>query len=189
MNHASAGQDAGVDPRRALAALLPELRVFGRFLSGSREEGDDLVQEAVLRTLRALEEGRLPATLTAAVPGGDATRPGAALRPWCLAVIRNVFHEQRRARRREAAHRQTGVLAAEQVVPPAPQDGHGEMQDLTRGLAALPPLLREALILVGAQGLSHEEAAEVCGVPVGTMKARVSRARSQLARVVDRTPA
>jgi RNA polymerase sigma-70 factor (ECF subfamily) len=55
------------------------------------------------------------------------------------------------------------------------------MRDLARALAALPPALREALVLVGAQGLSHEQAAAICQVPVGTMKARVSRARRQLA--------
>ena len=59
----------------------------------------------------------------------------------------------------------------------AGQHGSLELADLQRHLFALPPLLREALVLVGAQGLSHEEAAAICGVPVGTMKARVSRAR------------
>ena len=47
-------------------------------------------------------------------------------------------------------------------------------------------VLREALVLVGAQELTHEEAAQICGVPVGTMKARVSRARSELTRVLPR---
>jgi RNA polymerase sigma-70 factor (ECF subfamily) len=52
---------------------------------------------------------------------------------------------------------------------------------MARMLWTLPPLLREALVLVGAQELTHEEAADICGVPVGTMRARVSRARSKLA--------
>ena len=58
------------------------------------------------------------------------------------------------------------------------------LRDLQRTLWSLPPLLREALVLVGAQELTHEEAASICGVPVGTMKARVSRARAQLAELV-----
>jgi RNA polymerase sigma-70 factor (ECF subfamily) len=65
------------------------------------------------------------------------------------------------------------------------QDGETEIADLQRLLWTLPPLLREALVLVGAQGMSHEEAAEVCAVPVGTMKARVSRARAQIAKAMD----
>ncbi len=61
-----------------------------------------------------------------------------------------------------------------------------DVQDLAQQLRALSPLLREALILVGAQGLSYDEAARICGVPSGTMKARVSRARQQLAQALDR---
>ena len=57
------------------------------------------------------------------------------------------------------------------------------MSDLQRLLFALPPLMREALVLVGAQELSHEVAAQIAGVPVGTMKARVSRARTMLAKM------
>jgi RNA polymerase sigma-70 factor (ECF subfamily) len=62
------------------------------------------------------------------------------------------------------------------------------MQDLARALAALPPALREALVLVGARGLSYEEAAAVCNVPIGTMKARVSRGRRRLAAALEGDP-
>jgi len=98
-------------------------------------------------------------------------------------VIRNIFHENIRSRKREA------VRLRENPAPdfaPAAQEGPGNMRDLARALGALSPLLREALVLVGAQGLSYEQASVVCGVPVGTVKARVSRARRQLARALDR---
>lgn len=152
--------------RNRLAELLPELRAFARFLVGSRSEADDLVQEAVVRTLQALP--RLAEDID--------------LRPWCMAVIRNAFYEQLRLRKREARLQD----ATEPQVAAAAQEGPGRMRDLGRALGELPPLLREALVLVGAQGLSNEAAAEVCGVPVGTMKARVSRARRQLAGALDR---
>jgi RNA polymerase sigma-70 factor (ECF subfamily) len=161
------------DVRTALARLLPELRGFARYLAGDRAEADDLVQEAVLRTLRALEAAGVDGATTPAITG---------LRPWCLGVIRNVYHEQLRARRRAARH--AGSVVG--ISPPPPQEGRGDIRDLAHGLAALPPLLREALLLIGAQGLSLEAAAAVCRVPVGTMKARVSRARRQLAAVLDR---
>ncbi|TCZ59945.1 sigma-70 family RNA polymerase sigma factor [Roseicella aquatilis] len=155
-------------PRAALAGLLPELRAFARFLCGSRIEADDLVQEALARTLRSLDER---------------AEPVEDLRAWCLAVIRNIFHEQLRARKREMARLRDAVP---EEPPPPPQETPGQMRDLARALAGLPPLLREAVILVGAQGLSHAEAARVCNVPVGTMKARVSRARTQLAAALGR---
>lgn len=164
------GQESDRRLRRDLAVLLPELRAFARFLAGSASEADDLVQEALLRTLRALDGGRAAEV---------------ALRPWCLAVIRNVFQEQLRARKRETRHREHSAVAAA-TAPAAPeQEQRGEVRDLARALQNLPPLLREALVLVGAQGLSYEEAAAVCGVPPGTMKARVSRARRQLAAALD----
>jgi RNA polymerase sigma-70 factor, ECF subfamily len=156
--------------RTALAQLLPELRAFARYLSGSRTEADDLVQEAVLRTLRSL----------------DGRSEGVDLRAWCLAVIRNTFHEQLRSRRRE--RRLAESLPDEEAGAPAEQEVPGRMRDLTRALRELPPLLREAVILVGAQGLSHQEAAAICAVPLGTMKARVSRARRLLADALEKQP-
>lgn len=175
MDHIPPAEVAQDRLRPALARLLPELRAFARFLAGSRAEADDLVQEALLRTLRAAEQGRFD----------GATEPP-ALRPWCLSVIRNVFHEQRRARRREVRHIEAGVLAATLPAARAPQEAPGEIRDLVRALAGLSPLLREALVLVGAQGLAYEEAAAICGVPLGTMKARVARARRELAAIRQR---
>jgi RNA polymerase sigma-70 factor (ECF subfamily) len=155
------------DLRSALADLLPELRAFARFLAGTKAEADDLVQEALTRTLQKMHE--LPTA--------------ADMKPWCFAVLRNVFHEQLRSRRREEVRLQRQV--ATDVAPPT-QELSADVRDLGRKLQMLPPLLREALILVGAQGLSYDEAARICGVPAGTMKARVSRARQQLAHALER---
>lgn len=155
------------DLRAALADLLPELRAFARFLAGTKAEADDLVQEALTRTLQNMHD----------------SAPIQDLKPWCFAVLRNVFHEQLRSRRREETRlrRQPVTDAA-----PATQELSADVRDLGNKLQALPPLLREALILVGAQGLSYDEAARICGVPSGTMKARVSRARQQLAHALER---
>ncbi|MDO9711177.1 sigma-70 family RNA polymerase sigma factor [Paracraurococcus lichenis] len=157
--------------RSALAELLPELRAFARFLCGNAAQADDLVQEALARTLRSLDAQEERVT---------------DLRAWCLAVVRNIFHEELRARKRETVRLRDAV--PEEPAPPA-QETPGQMRDLARALKELPPLLREAVILVGAQGLSHQEAAEICGVPIGTMKARVSRARKLLAAALGRVTA
>ena len=109
-------------------------------------------------------------------------RPGTSLKAWLFTILRNLFYEQSRRRRREAAAL-SAHLPGEELVRPD-QDDASHVRDLNRMLGGLPPLLREALVLVGAQELSYDEAAAICGVPVGTMKARVSRARVQLAQVI-----
>ena len=148
--------------RRGLAELLPELRAYARFLVRDPSGADDLVQDSVVRALAAWEQ----------------FQPGTSLKAWLFTILRHAFFEQERRQRRE-----TAAIAAH-----APTGGGGlqqhcsEVSDVSRLLWTLPPLLREALVLVGAQELTHEEAAAVCGVPIGTMRARVSRARTKLAK-------
>jgi len=155
------------DWRRDVAGLLPELRAFARFLVRAGGEADDLVQETVLRALAASSQ----------------YQPGTSVKAWLFTILRNLFYEQQRRKRREVRALSAG-LPRDEAVRPA-QHGQTDLADLQILLWQLPPLLREALVLVGAQGLSHEEAAVICAVPVGTMKARVSRARRQLARLAD----
>lgn len=164
-------QDEDARLRAAIAQLLPEFRAAARLLATSRAEADDLVQEAVVRMLRGLD-----GFILAPEHDGDVV---AAMRPWGLSVLRNAFREDWRSRQRERRHLDAAAPAEEGRS--GGQETVGRMRDLSRALASLPPALREALVLVGAQGLSYEEAAAICNVPVGTMKARVSRARRQLA--------
>lgn len=159
--------------RETIAQLLPELRAAARLLTASRAEADDLVQDAVLRMLRGA------ASFVTAPDHADDLR--AALRPWALTVLRNAFREGWRRHRRERAHLARALPAEEGRS--GGQESAARLRDLARAIAELPPGLREALVLVGAQGLSHEQAASVCGVPIGTMKARVSRARQRLAQL------
>jgi RNA polymerase sigma-70 factor, ECF subfamily len=148
----------------ALIPLLADLRAYARFLAPQRAEADDLVQEAFVRALAALPQ----------------FRDGTNLRAWLFAILRNSFFEQSRRRRTERAMLARSAPLDESALPE--QEARTDLADLQHHLFALPPLLREALVLVGAQGISYEEAAQICGVPAGTMKARVSRARAQLAR-------
>ncbi|MGG5810345.1 sigma-70 family RNA polymerase sigma factor [Falsiroseomonas sp. CW058] len=166
-------QDERAPLRAAIAQLLPHLRAAARLLTPSRSEADDLVQEAVLRMLRGLDGFVAPPEYD-----GDVA---AALRPWGLAVLRNTFREGWRRAKRERQHMDA---AAQEEGRAGGEETAQQLHDLSRALMRLPPSLREALVLVGAQGLSHEEAAAVCSVPVGTMKARVSRARAALGRVL-----
>ena len=158
------------DSRASLVPFLADLRAYARFLTPQRAEADDLVQETLVRALAALIQ----------------FRPGTSMRAWLFVILRNAFYEQARRRRTERAALLGAPLAEEAGAPV--QEARNELADLQAHLFALPPLLREALVLVGAQGMSYDEAAEICNVPVGTMKARVSRARGQLAFVMQRGP-
>lgn len=160
-----AGSRAGL--QRDVGALLPDLRGFARFLARDPVVADDLVQDTILRAFKAL----------------DQFQPGTNLKAWLFTILRNQFYEQMRRARRETAVMAEFAEVAAPVTPP--QHARSEVADLQVLIFRLPPLLREALILIGAQGLSHEEAAAICAVPVGTMKARLSRARAQLATMVS----
>ena len=147
-----------------MTVLLPDLRGFARFLVRDRSEADDLVQEGLLRALAAIEQ----------------FQPDTNMKSWLFAILRNTFYEQSRRRRTE--RRLLERTATPEFARSGNQDSRAALSDLERQIWLLPPLLREAIVLVGAQELTYEEAAGICGVPVGTVKARVSRARTQLKR-------
>lgn len=149
--------------RSGLAVLLPDLRGFARFLTRDTTAADDLVQETVLRALGSAGQFVV----------------GSNLKAWLFTIQRNIFYEGRRRHVREVAYAEQQNHVQEDVREDVVETSDN-MLDLSAMLWRLPELLREALILVGAQELTYEEASRICGVPVGTMKARVSRARSQL---------
>jgi RNA polymerase sigma factor (sigma-70 family) len=155
--------------RKQMLALLPDLRAFARFLVRDRSAADDLVQDTIVRSLSALPQFQV----------------GTNLKAWLFTILRNQFFEQTRRRRREQTALSVGFPVDEAARPA--QGDPADLRDLSRLLWRLPPLLRESLVLVGAQELTHDEAARICGVPVGTMKARVSRARTQLAQIMQAT--
>lgn len=160
----AAARKAAGDVHREMGRLLPDLRAFARFLTRDASAADDLVQDTVVRALAA--QGSF--------------QDGTNLKAWLFTIERNAFYEQARRARREV--RLLSEQRPQSEASPPEAHRRAELTDLSRMLWTLPPLLREALVLVGAQELSHEEAAAICSVPIGTMKARVSRARSQLAR-------
>jgi RNA polymerase sigma-70 factor (ECF subfamily) len=100
------------------------------------------------------------------------------MKAWLFTILRNGFYSELRRRKRERED-PDGIYASRLVVDPA-QQVRLHMRDLRRGLALLPAEQREAIILVSAGGCEYEEAAGICGCPVGTIKSRVSRARHAL---------
>lgn len=145
-----------------LAQVIPHLRAFGRSLSGSRDMADDLVQETLLKAWAARKR----------------FQAGTNMRAWTFIILRNLFLSQMRRARFKGEW--DDVTAAKILAAPASQDRHVELGDMQRALLHLPQPQREALILVGAGGFAYEEAAEICGCAVGTIKSRVARGRVAL---------
>jgi RNA polymerase sigma-70 factor (ECF subfamily) len=145
-----------------LAAVIPHLRAFGRSLSGSRDLADDLVQETLLKAWAARKR----------------FQAGTNMRAWTFIILRNLFLSQMRRARFKGEWDE--LTAAKILAAPASQDRHIELGDMQRALMHLPQPQREALILVGAGGFAYEEAAEICGCAVGTIKSRVARGRVAL---------
>jgi RNA polymerase sigma-70 factor, ECF subfamily len=134
-------------------------------LAQNPDRADDLVQE----------------TLVKAWDKQSAFEPGTELKAWLFTILRNEFYSQLRKRGREVPD-VDGTMGERLAVHPG-QQGRMDLDDLGKALELLPEDQREAIVLVGALGLSYAEAADVCGCAVGTIKSRVSRARSSL---VDR---
>ncbi|WP_262299525.1 sigma-70 family RNA polymerase sigma factor [Microvirga sesbaniae] len=151
---------------QAMLAAILHLRAFAISLSGNIERADDLVQVALLRGLENL----------------DKFQPGTSMQAWLFTILRNQFHTDYRRRRREVED-PDGVMAQQLAVMPE-QGSRLDFRDLQVALTKLSVEQREALLLVSAEGVSYEEAAQICGVSIGTIKSRVSRARNRLAELL-----
>ena len=150
------------DFKRELTEVIPHLRAFARGLCGRPDMADDLVQEALLKAWAAQ----------------DRFEPGTSMRAWTFVILRNAYLTDMR-RNRFRGDYDEGV--AERILTaPAGQEEPIHLSDLHRALLTLPPERREALLLVGAGGFSYEEAANICGCAIGTIKSRVGRARAAL---------
>jgi RNA polymerase sigma-70 factor (ECF subfamily) len=150
-----------------LLTSVPALRAFAMSLCGNPDRADDLVQETLLKAW---------ANRTSFTPGTNVSA-------WLFTILRNVFYSEHRKRRREVEDAD-GQMAARLATHPA-QDGHMDLMDFHQALQHLLPDQREALILIGGSGLSYEEAAQICGCAVGTIKSRVNRARNRLAELLS----
>lgn len=155
-----------------IAPLAGELSRFARWLASSPHDADDIVQEALIRALRARD-----------VPPGER-----ALRAWLFRIARNVHVDQRRA---QAARDRFVVLKGgrdelEEIEEPVARTAyeHIERADLERALEDLPEGTRSALVLTDVWEFDHAEVAAILDIPVGTVKSRVARGRARLAAIL-----
>jgi RNA polymerase sigma-70 factor, ECF subfamily len=143
---------ASPDFKRDMLTGLPRLRAYAISLCGNATLADDLVQDTVLKAWSHQEQ----------------FEPGTNMIAWMITILRNQFYSKMRKAGREIQD-SDGAFTEATATHPA-QYGAMDMMDFRR----------EAIILVGASGFSYEEAADICGCAVGTIKSRVNRARAKL---------
>lgn len=158
------GTPSGADSemRDLLIGALPALRAFAYTLTYDLDRSDDLVQDTLVR----------------AWTKADSFERGTNLMAWLFTILRNLFYSEQRKRKREVEDAD-GVHAGRLTSLPE-QEVRLELRAFRDALDGLPLSQREALVLVGAQNFTYEEAAAISGVAVGTVKSRVSRARGRL---------
>jgi RNA polymerase sigma-70 factor (ECF subfamily) len=151
---------------RLLAEHTPALRVLARTLTRNEAHAQDLVQD----------------TLTKAWAARGSYQPDTRVRAWLFTILRNTFFSNLRKRRREVED--VDDLLAGRLSEEGGQEHASALREFAAALLTLPSNQREALLLVGGAGFTQEEAAEICGCAVGTVKSRVSRARTRLTHLL-----
>ena len=144
---------------------IPALRRYARLLTGDATRADDLVQD----------------TLERACVKWALWQPGSVLRSWLLSLMHNLHMNHLRDWRHDDGHA---------ALEDAPESAHdptaeaAERMDLQHALAALPPPMREVLLLVTVEEYTYAETADILGVPVGTVMSRLHRARERLRKLM-----
>lgn len=154
------------DPKEELISLLPNLRGFAMSLTRNRSLADDMMQDTIVKAWARIEQ----------------FEPGSNMKAWLFTILRNTYYTRHQKMKREVAD-VDGAFSDNLSVKPD-HDGRLQMRDFRTAFETLPVEQREALILVGAQGFSYEEAAETAGVALGTIKSRVNRARANLTEIM-----
>ncbi len=152
---------------KMIEAEIPRLRRYARFLAGSPDRADDLVQECLTRAIAKI----------------DSWKPGTNLRAWLFVILRNCFFTEIRRQSRSPLVEESDSHQASSL---ANQESHMSLLEVRRAFQALSEEHKEVLILVAMEGLPYEEAASIMNVPIGTVRSRASRARQTLREAVGR---
>jgi len=143
------------------------MRAFAYSLTRNDAAADDLVQDSLVKAWKNIES----------------FERGTNMQAWLFTILRNTFYSNLRKSRREVEDID-GIMAGKLSEKPR-HDGVLAMDEFRRAFVTLPVEQREALSLVGASGFTYEEAADTCGVAVGTIKSRVNRGRAKLVELLD----
>ena len=172
-NNAVAEQERMRRFRDAALPHLDDLYTLARYLMRNATDAEDAVQECYLRALRHFDSYR-----------------GPAMKPWLLAILRNVCNAEFARRGKEEVptdFAQDESVAEDMPMWQEPQASPEKLilrqQDsatIRRLVADLPEPFRETIVLREVNDLSYQEIAEIAGVPVGTVMSRLARARAML---------
>jgi len=152
-----------------LIAVLPRLRRFAAGLTRSASEADDLVQAACERALAREHQ----------------FQEGTRFDSWMFRIVQTIWIDQLRAR---DIRKEEGDIAEERLGTDEPVrrvEARLALAEVRRAVSLLPPDQRSTLMLVTVEGLSYKQAAEVAGVPIGTIMSRLARARIALQQLID----
>ena len=150
-------------------ACVPDLKRFARRLSHGEEPVEDLVQETVTRALGNLER----------------YQPTGNLKAWLFTIMKNYVRDLWRKRRNMATVSLAQAGEIETRGAAAPQIEHLALRDLTEAIQRLPDDQRDVLLQVSMDPSSYAAAGAALGIPVGTVRSRLFRARSALHRLLD----
>ncbi len=145
-----------------IVQLIPALRAFARTFYRDPNEADDLVQDTLMRALTAIHQ----------------FRPGTSMKSWLFTIMRNTFYTRIRIEKREAPG--AADCVSTRPASDATQEWSARGREIAAAIQRLPEQQREVIMLIGVLGVSYEEAADICGCAMGTIKSRLHRARSRL---------
>ena len=146
-----------------IESIVPALRRYARALTRNADRADDLVQDCLERAIRKQA----------------LWQPTGSLKSWLFRILLNLYRNELRVARRRGEHVAVETLLVEPSVAPA-QPGRIALAEMARAIDTLVLEQREALLLVVLEGLSYSEAAQVLGIPIGTLMSRLGRARAAL---------
>jgi RNA polymerase sigma-70 factor, ECF subfamily len=150
-----------------LEEQIPRLRRYARALTRDVHRADDLVQDTLVR---ALAKQHL-------------WQEGTNLRAWLFTLMHNQHVNDVRRANRESGNVDVDDVSSVLVANTDPTSSR-QLRELERGLNRLPLEQRESILLVGLEGLRYDEAASILGVPIGTVRSRLSRGREALRKLM-----
>jgi len=158
-------------PGESVERHIPDLRRYARALLRDQNDADELVQECLERALarRHFWHGIRD------------------LRAYLFTILHNAYVDLLSSRRRAGISVDLDQVVT-RLARPAPQPVSLELRDLSRALDALPAEQKEIVLLIGLEGMSYQQAAEVLEIPLGTVMSRLSRGREALRRMMEGQP-